>query len=75
MTNFDVSAPAGLTEPVTDGAHRLDEAGVLLAEFRAETSYVDVDRSRTAVVLVSPHPRQQHLAGEHLAGILREELE
>ena len=40
-------------------AHRadgVDEVGVLLAELRAQAPDVDVDRARSAVVLVAPHP-------------------
>ena len=36
---------------------------------------MNVHRSCTAVVLVAPHTRQQHLAREHLAGVLREEFQ
>ena len=48
---------------------------MLLAELGPQPTDVDVDRAGAAVVLVAPHPRQQDLAGEHLAGVLREELE
>ena len=68
------SAP-GLTEPVADRAHRLDQVRVLLAELGPEPPHVDVDRARAAVVLVAPHPREQLLAGEHLARVRREELQ
>ena len=50
-------------------------AGVLLAELRPEAPDVDVDRAGAAVVLVAPHPAEEDLAGEHLAGVLGEELE
>ena len=52
-----------------------DEVGVLLAELGPQAPDVDVDGAGAAVVLVAPHPRQQRLAGEHLAGVRGEELE
>ena len=63
------SAPAGLAEAVADRAHGLDQVGVLLAELGPQAPDVDVDRAGAAVVLVAPHPREQRLAGEHLAGV------
>ena len=69
------SAPAGLAEAVADRAHGLDEVGVLLAELGPQAPDVDVDGAGAAVVLVAPHPRQQRLAGEHLARVGGEELQ
>ena len=59
---------AALAEAVADRAHRLDQVGVLFAELGAQTTDVNVDRARTAVVLVAPHPRQQLLAVNTLPG-------
>src|SRR2546421_5779734 len=64
---------AGLAEPVTDRPHRLDQPAPLFAELGPQPADVDVDGPCPAVVLVSPHTRQQLLAGEHLAGVGGEE--
>jgi len=69
------ATPAALTEAVADRPHGVDQSGALLAELGAQAPDVDVDGARAAVVLVAPHPRQQHLAREHLAGVLGEELQ
>jgi hypothetical protein len=48
---------------------------MLLAELCAKASDVDVDGSRATEVLIAPDPRQQHLSGENVAGVRREEAE
>src|SRR2546423_9267985 len=68
-------APARLAELVADGAHGLDEAGVLLAELGPQPPDVDVDGSRAAVVLVAPDACQKRLAREDLSGMGGEELQ
>src|SRR4051812_16227535 len=67
--------PPRLSEPVADGAHGLDEVRVLLAELRPQPPDVDVDGAGPAVVLVAPHPGQERLAREDLAGVGGEELQ
>src|SRR3982074_3054686 len=69
----DAGQRPGLAEAVAHRAHRLDQPRVLLAELRPEPPDVDVDRPRPAVVLVAPYPRQELLAGEHLARMCGEE--
>src|SRR5215831_12189252 len=56
--------PAGLAEAVTHRTHRLDVARVFLAELRPQPADMHVDRARAAVVLVTPHARQQLFARE-----------
>src|SRR3989442_11968949 len=48
---------------------------MLLAELGPQAPDVDVDRAGSAVVLVTPHSREQLLTGEHLAGVRGEELQ
>ncbi len=62
------SGPGAVAEAVADGADRLDQVGVLLAELGPEAPDVDVDGAGAAVVLVAPDPAEQRLAGEDLAG-------
>ena len=62
-------------EAVADAADRLDEMRVLLAELGPQPPDVDVDGPRPAEVLVSPHPRQQHLTGEDLSRVSGEEAQ
>src|SRR5580700_1554785 len=68
-------APAALPEAVTHRAHRGDEIGLLLAKLGPQPADVHVNGPGSAVVLVSPYPRQQHFPGEHLARVGGEELE
>src|SRR3954454_642254 len=48
---------------------------MLLAELGAEAPDVDVDGTGTAVVVVAPHPAEQRLPREDLAGVRRQELQ
>src|SRR5688572_12782544 len=69
-----LQAPAGLPELVAHRPHGRDEVGVLLAELGPQPADVDVDRPGASVVLVAPHPVEQHLPGEHLARVLARNL-
>ena len=48
---------------------------MFLAQLGSQSANVNIDGSSTAVVVVTPHPRQQQFASEHFAGVLHEELE
>src|SRR5215470_16811775 len=66
---------AGRDELVADVAHRADQGLVLRAKLGAEPSHMDVDCSRAAEVVVSPHLLQQLGPGEHVPRVLGEELQ
>ena len=67
--------PGHLPEAVADRAHRLDQVRMLLAELGPQPPDVHVDRPRAAVVLVTPDPAEQRLAGEDLGRVAGEEAE
>src|SRR5439155_11336146 len=60
---------------VADAADGLDQVLVLGTELRPEPADVDVDGSRPAVEVVAPHLSEECAAGEHAAGVLRQELQ
>ena len=64
-----------MAEAVAHAAHGLDQVLVFLAELGAQAADVHVYRAGPAVILVTPHSAQQHLAREHSARILGEELQ
>src|SRR5262249_28123624 len=69
------NAPTGLTKTVSDRANGLNQVGLLFAELGPQPADMNVDRACPAVVLVAPHPAQQRLAREDLAGMDGEELQ
>ena len=48
---------------------------MLFAELRSETTNMHIDRSGAAVIVIAPHPAEEHFSRKHFARVLHEEFQ
>src|SRR5438034_10798784 len=64
-----------ILQDVPGAAHRLDELRRDVAQLLPQVAHVHLDDIGITFEVIAPHPFQDHLLAEHLAGVEHEQLE